>query len=176
MSCCFAESKKNNGNKTNNAKQEKAEKKVEKSPEELKAFESKCSLVDVLDLVNNPGTYINKYVLIEGTFDKYTTLGLDYKPALRSSKDYITFIIRRPDTKRKDHVIPLSELKLMIARKMAETYTSLETGDNVKIYGQVFSAALSDPWVDVDHILSTTKDITATPKNENGDKVDEVEE
>jgi len=134
--------------------------------EELKAFEDKCSMVDPLELVNEPDKFLDKNIMIQGQFDKYTTLGLDYKPVGKPAKDFITFLIRRPDVKRKNTVIPLSELKLILSRKTAETYTSLETGDNLKIYGKVISSALGDPWVEVDHIVSTTKDLTAIPKDQ----------
>lgn len=134
------------------------------SPEELKAFEDKCSLTDPVDLVGNPHKYMDKYILLNGTFDKFTTLGLDYKPAFKDSKDYISFLIQRPDKKTKKYTVPLSELKLIVARKTAEKYPNLETGDNLKIYGKVFSTALNDPWVEVDHITSSEKDLTATPK------------
>jgi hypothetical protein len=136
------------------------------SPEELRAYETKCALVDPLELVENPGEYMDRYIVMEGIFDKYTTLGLDYEPAMRSSKDYISFLIRRPDVKRAKYVIPLSELKLIIARKVAEKYTNLESGDTVKIYGQVFAKALNDPWVEVDHLKADKKDITAQPVTE----------
>lgn len=132
--------------------------------EEIKAYEAKCSSVDPLDLVESPDKYLDKFVSIKGVFDKYTTLGLDYKPAMKSSKDYISFLINRPNTKSKQNVIPLSELKLIISRVTAEKYTNLETGDKITIFGQVFSKALNDPWVDVNNITSTTKDLTEIPK------------
>lgn len=155
---------------------EQAKKESLKSPEELKAYQSKCSMLDPLDLVANPEEYLDKYIFIEGKFDKYTTLGLDYKKAQRDSKDYITFLIRRPDVKRDRRVIPLSELKLIISRKVAENYINLESGDEVKIYGKVFSTALGDPWVDVDHLSSDKKDLTAQPKDKDSASKNELEE
>lgn len=174
--------------KKNNVKQEKldkADKKVdkdedkkpEKTAEELKAYENQCSEVNAIDLVSNPEKFLDKYVLIEGQFDKYTTLGLDYKPVAKSSKDFITFLIRRPETKSKKFIIPLSELKLIVSRKTAETYTSLETGDQIRIYGKVISDALNDSWVEVDHVFSPSKDITVIPKdNEGNSKANEDNE
>ncbi|MEW5820545.1 MAG: hypothetical protein AB1782_10175 [Cyanobacteriota bacterium] len=173
-SACLADDKNTNVDKETK-KEQVDEKEKKKSPEELKAFEDKCVLIDPVDLVGEPQKHLNEYVLIKGTFDKYTTLGLDYKPALKDSKEYISFLIRRPDVKSKKYVIPLSELKLIIARKMAEQYTSLETGDDIIIYGQVFSSALNDPWVEVDHIVSKTKNIEEPPKD-NGSNIELEEE
>lgn len=146
--------------------EKKAEVEKPVDPAALKKYEAQCSLINPLDLVSDPPKYLNQFVKIEGTFDRYTTLGLDYKPAFRDSKDYITFLIRRPEVKQKKNIIPLSELKMIIARKTAEKYTNLESGDNVVIFGKVFSSALNDPWVDVDHIFSKTKDITIAGKKE----------
>lgn len=137
--------------------------------ENLRNFEAKCSVVDPLTLVGDPNKYLNQFVKFQAKFDKYTTLGLDYKPAFKDSKDYITFLIKRPDIKKEKLTIPLSELKLILTRKTAEKYTSLETGNDVFIYGKVFSSALNDPWVEVDHIVGVSKDITAPPKTENDD-------
>lgn len=131
---------------------------------ETMAYQNSCIVTDLMSLVETPKKYLNKDIVITGTFDKYTTLGLDYDPIKRPSKDYITFLIRRPDVKSDKFIIPLPELKLIIPRKIAEKYTNLETGDEVKIYGKVFSARLNDPWVDVNHLTSDQKDLTAEPK------------
>ena len=40
-----------------------------------------------LMIVNNPSNYLNKTVLMKAKFDKFSTLGLDYKPAFKSSED-----------------------------------------------------------------------------------------
>ena len=61
--------------------------------------------VNPVDMVNNPSFYLNKNVKIKAKFDKFSTLGLDYKPAMKSSEDYITFLIQRPDVI--DHNVPL---------------------------------------------------------------------
>lgn len=161
---CNAEDKdteKNEATKTQTVEEDKG-----MTAEEMKNYEAKCSSVDALDLVEAPDKYLDKFVSIKGVFDKYTTLGLDYKPAMKTSKDYISFLINRPNVKSKKNVIPLSELKLIIARKTAEKYTNLETSDKITIYGQVFSKALNDPWIDVNHITSTAKDITEAPKSD----------
>jgi len=108
--------------------------------------------VNPLDLVANPQTYLNKKIKMTSQFDKFSTIGLDYPPVNRSSKDYISFIIKRPDVENKDYTIPFSELKLIIKRDKAEKLIDLESGDKIEITGTVFSAALGDPWVDVDEV------------------------
>lgn len=100
-----------------------------------------------LDIVNNPNAYLNKRVSIKAKFDKFSSLGLDYKPALRSSEKYITFLIRRNDAQND---IPLSELKNFMKREMAEKYIDLETDDVIEYSGLVFSNALGDAWLDVE--------------------------
>jgi hypothetical protein len=102
-----------------------------------------------LELVANPAGYVNKKVKINATFDKFSTIGLDYKPALKDSKKYISFLIRRPDV---SNVIPLSEMKIVIQREKAEKLVDLESGDKIEISGSVFSSALNDPWVEVDNV------------------------
>ncbi len=55
---------------------------------------------------------------MNATFDKFSTLGLDYKPALRENANYIGFLIQRDDVV--DHDVPLSEMKLFLKRDYAE--------------------------------------------------------
>lgn len=113
------------------------------------------TLVNPLDLVTRPNFYLNKNVRIKAKFDKFSTLGLDYKPAMKSSEKYISFLIQRPDIT--DHNIPLSELKLFLDRTEAEKYIELNSGDVVEFSGKVFSTALGDPWVEVTNfnVIST---------------------
>lgn len=99
-----------------------------------------------LDVVKNPSAYLNKNVKMKAVFDKFSTLGLDYKPAMKSSADYIGYLIRRDDVT--DHVIPLSEMKLFIKRDAAQKFIDLESGDIIEIEGKVFSCALGDPWIE----------------------------
>lgn len=113
---------------------------------ETKAYKT----VSALELVNKPQAYLNAPIKIEARFDKFSTLGLDYKPAFRDSKKYISFLIRRPDIQ--DHVIPLSELKFLILRDKAEKLIELESGDRIEITGSEFSTALNDPWIEVDEV------------------------
>lgn len=110
--------------------------------------------VSSLDVVNNPKEYIGKKIKINATFDKFSTLGLDYKPAFKDSKDYISFLIKRDDVT--DHTVPLSEMKIFLKRKEAEKFIDLESGDKIEIYGSVFSTALGDPWVETDCIIVLT--------------------
>lgn len=120
-----------------------------------------CALVNPLDLVARPNFYLNKTVKIKAKFDKFSTLGLDYKPAMKSSEKYISFLIQRPDVT--DHNIPLSELKIFLDRTEAEKYIELNSGDVVEFTGKVFSTALGDPWVEVTNFnVISTKPKTET--------------
>lgn len=124
----------------------------------LETKTSDCSSyvsVTPLSVVANPSLYMNKNIKMKATFDKFSTLGLDYKPALRSSQDYISFLIKRDDVT--DHTIPLSEMKIFIKRTEAEKFIDLDSGDVIEIYGKVFSTALTDPWVDVNKLVVIQK-------------------
>jgi lysyl-tRNA synthetase class II len=102
------------------------------------------------DLLKAPEQFLNKNVTFEGTFNSFSSIGLDYKKAMKSSKDYVSILIRRPDVT--DHTIPLSELKMFFPRKKSESVMTLESGDIIKITGQVFSTALSEPWLEVSEV------------------------
>lgn len=101
-----------------------------------------------LAIVASPQTYLGKNVKFRAKFDKFATLGLDYKPAFRSSEKYISFLIQRDDVK--DHDIPLSELKIFLPRAEAEKHIDLNSGDEIEVCGRVFSTALGDAWMDAD--------------------------
>jgi len=101
-----------------------------------------------LAVVANPKAYLGKNIKFKAKFDKFATLGLDYKPAFRSSEKYISFLIQRDDVR--DHDIPLSELKIFLSRTEAEKHIDLNSGDEIEVCGRVFSAALGDAWMDVD--------------------------
>lgn len=105
-------------------------------------------LTSSLDIAANPKKYLNKRVKIRAKFDKFSTLGLDYKPAFKSSEKYITFLIKRDDVK--DHTVPLSEMKNFLDRSEAEKYIDLSPGDEIEYCGVVFSDALGDAWISVD--------------------------
>ena len=110
--------------------------------------------VKPLTVVNSPSTYLNKTIIMEAKFDKFSTLGLDYKPAMKSSEDYISFLIKRDDT---TFNIPLSEMKLFLKRSVAEKYIDLKTNDEIEVKGVVFSDALGDAWIDVKELKITKK-------------------
>ena len=115
-----------------------------------------CLQVNPLDLVEHPNSYLGKNVKIRAKFDKFSTLGLDYAPAMRSSEEYISFLIQRPDVT--DHNIPLSELKIFLKRSVAEKHIDLEAGDEIEFSGKVFSKALGDAWMDAtDFVVLTAK-------------------
>jgi len=125
--------------------------------------EANYQLVSPLDLVKSPNLYLNKDIKFKAKFDKFSTLGLDYKPAMRDSQKYIAFLIKRDDVK--DYNIPLSELKLIIKRDYAEQeMIDTESSDEIEVYGKVFSTALNDPWLDVKKIKILTP---KKPKNDN---------
>lgn len=110
--------------------------------------------VNPLDVVANPYKYLRKNIRIKAKFDKFSTLGLDYAPAMRSSEKYISFLIERPDVT--NHNVPLSELKIFLKKEVAEKNIDLDAGDEVEFTGKVFSTALGDAWIDVDNFKVLT--------------------
>ncbi len=132
-----------------NTLQTKNQQSVVTEPTTTQVFE-----VAPLTIVNHPTSYLNKTVLMKAKFDKFSTLGLDYKPAFKSSDDYISFLIRREDS---THDIPLSEMKLFLKRTEAEKFIDLKTNDEIQIKGVVFSDALGDAWIDVKQLTVTKK-------------------
>lgn len=114
-----------------------------------------ATTVNALDMVASPSRYLKKYVTVKGKFDKFSTLGLDYEPAMRSSEDYITFLIQRADVK--DHNVPLSEMKVFLKRAEAEKYIDLSAGDEIEFSGTVFSNALGDVWMDAEKFTVLSK-------------------
>lgn len=102
------------------------------------------------DLVSKPHEFLGKNVKFSGSFASFTNLALDYKPAMKPSKTYLSMLIRRQSAGS----VPLSELKLaMLIPKEKDPDTqmlaNLKEGDKVEITGKVFSAALDDPWVEI---------------------------
>lgn len=114
----------------------------------------------VIDLVKTPDQFLEKGVRFTATFNSFSNLGLDYNKAMRESKDYISMLVLRPDVSH--HKIPLAELKLIYPRKQSEAILNLESGDEIRVNGSVFSTALGDPWVDVEQVEVIKK--AAKPK------------
>lgn len=108
-----------------------------------------------LDIVANPTKYVNKRVKVKAKFDKFSTLGLDYSKAMRSSEKYIGILIKRDDVTT--HNIPLAQMKIFMLRTEAEKHIDLETGDDIEFDGIVFSNALNDAWVEVETFKVLTK-------------------
>ena len=121
--------------------------------------------VKPLSVVSSPKAYLNKTIKMNAKFDKFSTLGLDYKPAFKSSDDYISFLIKRDDT---SYDIPLSEMKLFLKREDAEKFIDLKTNDEISITGVMFSDALGDAWVDVKN-LTVIKKAPEENKNQSGE-------
>ena len=111
-------------------------------------------VVKPIDLVNNPSAYLHKRISMTAKFAKFSTLGLDYNRAMRSSDNYISFLFLRDDAINN---IPLSELKMFINRKTAEKLPDIDEGDNVKVTGTVFSNALGDDWLDAESLTIVNK-------------------
>lgn len=116
-----------------------------------------------LNVVANPNKYLGKTLKMQATFDKFSTLGLDYNKALRKSTEYIGILVQRDDVV--DHNIPLSEMKLFLKKDLAEKHIDLDTGDKIEMVAKVFSTALNDPWLDVQSITVIKK-----AKKEENDK------
>jgi hypothetical protein len=104
--------------------------------------------LSAIELVKTPKAYLGKPVVITGKFSGFTALGLDYKPALRDAKTHVGLLLFRPDVGAQ-YKIPLSELKLFIARKESERLPDLEPNDEVELRVTLFSDALGDAWGDV---------------------------
>ena len=121
-------------------------------------------LTNPLDIVANPTKYLNKKVKIKAKFDKFSTLGLDYKPAFKNSEKYITFLIKRGNVL--NYTVPLAEMKNFLSRDIAEKYIDLKPGDEIEYTGTVFSDALSDAWIDV----NSFKVLNGTSKDKTPDK------
>lgn len=118
--------------------------------------------VEPLEVVKNPQKYLNRMIVMNATFDKFSTLGLDYKPAMRDSQTYIGILIKRDDVI--NNTIPLSEMKIFLKRDLAEKNMTLESDDVVKITGKVFSTALGDPWIDATNISIVKKAVKKDKK------------
>lgn len=131
---------------------------AEKTPEKSADKTTKPAPEPVIDnvvnvtaeqLVDKPHDYLNKNVKFVANFFAFSSLALDYKPALRPAKTHLSFLILKDGSH-----IPLSELKLAMPipkEKDAENtlLAKLKDGDQLEITGKEFSTALDEPWVDV---------------------------
>lgn len=119
------------------------------------AKKNKCKdePVKLADLISEPQNFLNKKIFIEGDFYAYSTLSLDYEPAMKSAKDYIGIVLSRPDQKE----IPLVELKISaLLEKFKKESISIEHGDRVSIKAKVYAIALGEPWLDIEEIEVVT--------------------
>jgi hypothetical protein len=128
--------------------------------------------VNAEQLVDKPHEYLNKNVKFVANFHGFTTLALDYKPALRPSKTYLSFLVFRENSK-----IPLSELKLAMAIPKEKDpdntlLAQLKEGDQLEITGKVFNTALDEPWLDVLRL----KKLKSAPSDDKDKKVAEEKE
>lgn len=154
-------------NKSNIAKEVKLDKTVANSVQTTTAPAKTITAENYicatpLEIVANPDKYLNKKVKFKASFDKFSTLGLDYKPAMRDSQKYISYLIKRDDVT--DHTVPLSEMKIFILRSEAEKFIDLDSGDIIEVYGKVFSNALTDAWVDTEKLVVIEKKNKDTKK------------
>ncbi len=151
-------------NTITHAGQTTAELKKPAIPEATKAISNspakEYETVNPVAMVEYPELYLNKNVKFKAKFDKFSTLGLDYKPAFRSSEKYISFLIQRGNVTT--HNVPLSELKIFLTRTEAEKHIELDAGDEIEVCGKVFSNALGDVWMDAEKftVISTKADKT----------------
>jgi hypothetical protein len=131
-----------------------AQKETTASTETTAAKVSETTVANALSvtpeqLVTKPQEYLNKDIKFTAKFACFNSLALDYKPAFRSSRNYLSFLVFRADTH-----IPLSELKLAMPipkEKDPETHMlqTLKEGDLLEVYGKVFACPLDEPWLDV---------------------------
>ncbi len=120
-------------------------------PQPALTISNKCKEepVPLSELVSEPKKFLGKRVSISGEFHSFSTLPLDYKNAMRSSKDYIGLVLARPDQKE----IPLVELKLAAPLKLfKDNSINIENGNKVTLKCKVFAVALGEPWLDVETI------------------------
>jgi len=100
-------------------------------------------------LVTKPQEYLNKDIKFTAKFACFNSLALNYKPAFRSDRNYLSFLVFKGDTRT-----PYSELKLAMPipkEKDPETHMlqTLKEGDLLEVYGKVFACPLDEPWLDV---------------------------
>lgn len=111
--------------------------------------------VTTQQLVDAPQTYLHKNVKFSAPFHAYSSLALDYKPAMRPSKTHLSFLILRPNSK-----VPFSEIKLAMPipkdkDPKNKLLQDLKDGDTIEVAGTVFATALDEPWIDVKQLVKT---------------------
>lgn len=151
------------------AKTDAKEKADAKEEVEKEVVLTNVNNVTIDQLIEKPKDYLGKNVRFTGDFASFCTLALNYKPAMRPQKNFISFLVRKPDSK-----IPMSELKLALPipketdKVKNKLLTSLKDGDKLEMTGKVFSTALEEPWVDVVNLkrLSEAKKPTDEEKED----------
>lgn len=127
--------------------------------------------VTTTELVDKPHEFLNKNVKFTAKFYVFSNLPLDYKPALRTSKTHLGFLVLRPES----HV-PFSELKIAMAipkekDPLNQLLGSLKDGDEVEVVAKVFSTQLDEPWLDVLRL----KRLSSAPDDKDKDKTASAE-
>jgi hypothetical protein len=105
---------------------------------------------ELSELVIDPTAWVGKDICFEGRFSSFSTLALDYPPAMRSRTEYISITLQRPGTD-----IPLGEVKLAMDLEDVQNHAELskaKTGDPLRMRGKVFSDALAEPWIELDQV------------------------
>jgi hypothetical protein len=130
-------------------KDEEASKKAQETQKVVETPIENVTSVTADQLVDKPQDYLNKNVKFTAPFFAFSNLALDYKPAFRSSRTYLSFLLLRSN----GHT-PFSEIKLaMLIPKEKDPQTkllgTLKEGDTVEITGHVFACSLDEPWLDV---------------------------
>lgn len=148
-----------------------ADKPADKSPPKPELENVQAVTAD--ELVAKPHDWVGKNVKFTASFSAFNNLALDYKPAFRSSKTHLSFLVHKPKTH-----LPLSELKLAMSipkEKDPETQllATLKDGEQIELTGKVFAAALDDPWVEVFKIRKLNADKDDKKADAGADKKNE---
>ncbi|MBZ0186971.1 MAG: hypothetical protein K8F91_12060 [Candidatus Obscuribacterales bacterium] len=179
----FAESSGKDAKKTGSEKEssDKDDKKVSENKKDDKKKDEpevkEAVIANVVDvtadgLVAKPKDYLGKNIKFKANFYAFSSLALNYKPAYRDPKKYISFLVLKSG---KESHIPYAELKLaMLIPKddkdpRNKLLITLKDGDTIEVTGNVFSAALDEPWVDVLKL----KKLASAKKKGDADEEDE---
>ena len=100
-------------------------------------------------LIFDVGHQCYAHKLLTGRFDKFSTLGLDYKPAFKSSEEYISFLIKRDDT---TFDIPdytaLTYMPITENTSITKVYTP-PTGNDPPLYPQDINTRWRDKYLPI---------------------------